>query len=157
MFPNNKTNPELCLEMTTMTLRLFFLLTALAIGSTAHGQMERTMYQVFEVDSVKSVTLDLADIYNIYTWGGSSILIETNVKISFASPEILDYLIKEGRYAVAMDTLAPDAVKIYTKNRDRKPIKTPVGECTEIPEAKIFVPDSFIWTDDKKTLTRKPE
>ncbi len=140
-----------------MTLRFFALLAGLALCQSASAQMERTMYQVFEVDSVKSVTLDLADIYDIYTWGGSSILIETNVKISFASPEILDFLIKEGRYAVAMDTLAPDAVKIYTKNRDRKPIKTPAGVCTEIPEAKIFVPDSFIWTDDKKTLTRKPQ
>ncbi|HNE29491.1 MAG: hypothetical protein U0U46_06715 [Saprospiraceae bacterium] len=140
-----------------MTLRFFALIVGLAFCHSASAQMERTMYQVFEVDSVKSVALDLADIYDIYTWGGSSILIETNVKISFASPEILDYLIKEGRYAVAMDTLAPDAVKIYTKNRDRKPIKTPAGVCTEIPEAKIFVPDSFIWTDDKKTLTRKPQ
>ena len=140
-----------------MPYRLPILLLFLSLSRPAFAQMERTIYQVFEVDSVKTVSLDLADVYEIYSWGGSSILVETNIKISFASPEILDYLIKEGRYAIAMDTLAPDAMKIYTKNRNRKPIKTPNGVCTEIPDAKIFVPDTFIWTDDKKTLTRKSQ
>lgn len=140
-----------------MKYPLLVLLLCLSFSRSASAQMERTIYQVFEVDSIKSVTLDIADIYDIFSWGGSSILIETNIKISFASPEILDYLIKEGRYSVVMDTLAPDAVKISTKYRQRKPIKTPNGVCTEIPEAKIFVPDTFIWTDDKKTLTRKTQ
>ncbi len=140
-----------------MPYRLPILLLFLSLSLPASAQMERTIYQVFEVDSVKTVSLDLADVYDIYSWGGSSILVETNIKISFASPDILDYLIKEGRYAIAMDTLAPDAMKIYTKNRNRKPIKTPNGVCTEIPDAKIFVPDTFIWTDDKKTLTRKTQ
>lgn len=138
-----------------MLIRLTTLLFFLSTSHAAFAQMERTIYQVFEVDSIKTVSLDLADVYDIYSWGGSSILVETNIKISFASPEILDYLIKDGRYAIAMDTLAPDAVKIYTKIRDRKPIKTPNGVCTEIPDAKIFVPDTFTWTDDKKRLTRK--
>ena len=29
-------------------------------------------------------------------------------------------------------------------------------EITELPEAKIYVPDSFTWTSDKKLMTRKP-
>ncbi|MCE7924313.1 MAG: hypothetical protein DYG98_14805 [Haliscomenobacteraceae bacterium CHB4] len=120
--------------------------------------MSRTIYQVFEVDSVKTVNLDIADVYDIYSWAGSTILIETNVQLSHGSPEILDYLIKEGRYDVAMDTAAMPSVRIYTKMPDRKKkrVKTPDGEITELPEAKIFVPDSFTWTSDKKVMTRKP-
>lgn len=144
-------------NLLTMSYRLFLLLAFLGASRLAQAQMERTIYQVFNVDSVQTVAFDIADVYDIYSWSGNSILIETNIKISFASPDILAYLIKEGRYDVAMDTLAPAAVKIYTKIRDRKPVKTPAGECTEIPEAKIFVPDTFLWTDDKKSLTRKPE
>jgi hypothetical protein len=48
-------------------------------------------------------------------------------------------------------------VRIKTRIRDRKPIKTPDGECTEIATTKLFVPDTFIWTEDKKTLNRKPQ
>lgn len=140
-----------------MKYRLLAVFGLLLTARLAEAQMERTIYQVFEVDSAKTVALDIADVYEIHTWSGNNILIETNIKISFASPEILDFLIKEGRYAVAMDTLAPGSVKIYTKIPNRKPVKTPAGECTEIPDAKIFVPDTFIWTDDKKLLTRKKE
>lgn len=138
--------------------RLFVFLFALALTVPSHAQMSRTIYQVFEVDSVKTVNLDIADVYDIYSWAGSTILIETNVQLSHGSPEILDYLIKEGRYDVDMDTTAMPSVRIYTKMPDRKKkrVKTPDGEITELPEAKIFVPDSFIWTNDKKLMTRKP-
>lgn len=143
--------------MMHMKPRLFAFLIFAAISHTAGAQMERTIYQVFDVDSVKTVNLDIADIYDIYSWAGSTILIETNVQLSHGSPEILDYLIKEGRYDVGMDTLVMPEVKIYTKMPDRKKkrVKTPDGEITEIPTAKIFVPDTFTWTDDKKLLQRK--
>ncbi len=135
---------------------LFAFLILVASATALQAQMERTIYQVFEVDSVKTVQLDIADIYDIYSWAGSTILIETNVQLSHGSTEILDYLIKEGRYDVAMDTIAMPEVKIYTKMPDRKKkrVKTPDGEITEIPTAKIFVPDTFTWSDDKKTLWR---
>lgn len=137
--------------------RLLTLLCTFVFVTSAHAQMQRTIYQVFDVDSVKTVNLEIADIYEIYSWAGSTILIETNVQLSHGSAEILDYLIKEGRYDVAMDTIAMPEVKIYTKMPDRKKkrVKTPDGEITEIPEAKIFVPDTFIWTNDRKVLTRK--
>ena len=138
--------------------RLFFLLIFSALNASASAQMSRTIYQVFEVDSVKTVNLDIADVYEIKSWAGSTILIETNVQLSHGSPEILDYLIKEGRYDVGMDTSTMPTVKIYTKMPDRKKkrVKTPDGEITELPEAEIYVPDSFTWGGDKKVLTRKP-
>ena len=140
-----------------MKCRIFFLAVGLLLTTLAQAQMQRTMYQVFEVDSVKTAQLEILDIYELHSWAGNSILVETNVQISNASPEILDYLIKNGRYDVKMDTLAPGQVKIYTKLKDRKTVKTPAGECTELPMAKIFIPDTFLWSDDKKSITRKAE
>jgi hypothetical protein len=141
-----------------MSLRSLFVSLALLLAcGTAHAQMERTMYQVFELDSAKVVDLDLAGIYELQVWAGSSILVETNIQISHASPEILDFLIKQGRYDVVADTISETVVRIKTRIRDRKPIKTPDGECTEIATTKLFVPDTFIWTEDKKTLNRKPQ
>jgi len=138
-------------------MRYLLLLFSLLLSLSASAQMTRTMYQVFEVDSVKRVTLDLAGLYELNTWAGNTILIENNIEISHASPEILDFLIKEGRYDVVSDTISPSEWRIYTKMRDRKPIKTPAGECTEIATVKIFVPDTYLWSDDKTMLTRKEQ
>lgn len=139
-----------------------FLLLLLLFGSlsyTSQAQMVRTLYQLFEVDSVKTIQLEISDIYEIYTWAGNSVLIETTIKLGNGSPEILDFLIKKGRYDVAIDSSSRENIRLYTKmpDRDKNKLKTPSGEVTEIPEAKIFVPDTFIWTDDKKNLTRKEE
>lgn len=138
-------------------MRYLFLLFSLTLALSASAQMKRTMYQVFEVDSVERVTLDLAGIYELHTWAGNSIMVENNIEISHASPEILDFLIKEGRYDVVSDTISPTEWRIYTKIRDRKPVKTPAGECTEIATVKIFVPDTYLWSDDKTMLTRKEQ
>ncbi len=125
----------------------------------ASAQMERTMYQVFNVDSAKTISLDIVGIYEIHTWAGNSILIENNIQIWDASREILGYLIKNGRYDVTMDSSAgptPVEMKIYTKIKERKPIKRPDGQkCLEIATAKIFIPDVFLVSEDKRVLTRK--
>lgn len=126
---------------------------------TGNAQMERTMYQVFNVDSAKTITLDIVGIYEIHTWAGSSILVENNIQIWDASREILGYLIKNGRYDVTMDSTAgptPAAMNIYTKFKERKPIKRPDGQkCLEIATTKIFIPDVFLVSEDKRVLTRK--
>ena len=133
------------------------LFLSLFLTHTVQAQMVRTLYQLFEVDSVQTIQLEISDIYEINTWAGNSVLIETTIKLGNGSPEILDFLIKKGRYDVAIDSSMKESVRLYTKmpDRDKNKLKTPAGEVTEIPEAKIFVPDSFIWTEDKKTLTRK--
>lgn len=137
-----------------------FLLLVILCGifySNSQAQMVRTLYQMFQADSVKTIHLEISDIYEIYTWAGNSVLIETTIKLGNGSKEILDFLIKNGRYDVAMDSTSQEEIRLYTKmpDRNKNKLKTPAGEVTEIPEAKIFVPDSFIWTEDKKTLTRK--
>lgn len=126
---------------------------------SAQAQMERTMYQVFNVDSAKTINLDIVGIYEVHTWAGNSILVENNIQIWDASREILSYLIENGRYDVTMDSTAgptPTEMKIYTKIKERKPIKRPDGQkCLEIATAKIFIPDTFLVSEDKRVLTRK--
>ncbi|MBP6812040.1 MAG: hypothetical protein KA138_11000 [Saprospiraceae bacterium] len=143
-------------------MKMFRLITILflVIGNNAvNAQMERTMYQVFEVDSAKTIALDIVGIYEVHTWAGSSVLVETNIQIWDASREILGFLIKDGRYDVSMDSSAgptPTELKIFTKIKERKPIKRLDGQkCLEIATAKIFIPDTFIISEDKKLLTRK--
>jgi hypothetical protein len=138
------------------SLFVFFLL---GLSYNAQAQMERTMYQVFEVDSAQTVDFAVAGDYEILTWAGNSILVETNVQIWEASREILGELIKLGRYDLAADSSAvpnPKQIRIFTKNLERKPIKRLDGQkCLEIAVTKIFVPDTFLVSEDKKQLTRK--
>lgn len=123
--------------------------------------MEKTMYQVFEIDSIKRVVLDLAGNYEIHTWAGSSILVESNIQIWGANREILGFLIKDGRYDVMVDSAAatnPTEMRLVTKHRDRKPIKRPDGDkCLEIATTKIFIPDTFLVSEDKTMLTRQEQ
>jgi hypothetical protein len=142
-------------------MKIFCLIPAIIFAlciSKANGQMERTMYQVFEVDSVKTVTFDLVGNYEVYAWAGSNILVETNIQIWEASREILNFLIKDGRYDITQDTAAAidkGVMTIQTKNKERKPIKRREGrECPEQATIKIFFPDTFILSEDKKVLTR---
>jgi len=137
---------------------LLSVLFSLSLGPI-QAQMERTMYQVFEVDSAQMVKFEVAGDYSILEWAGNSILVETNVQIWDASREILAELIKIGRYDLATDSSAtpnPKEVRIFTKNLERKPIKRIDGQkCLEIAVTKIFVPDTFYISDDKQRLTRK--
>ncbi len=131
----------------------------LAFNPIANAQMERTMYQVFEVDSAQTVHFEVAGEYEVLEWAGNSILVETNVQIWDASREILAELIKIGRYDLVTDSSTvpnPKQVRIFTKNLDRKPIKRLDGQkCLEIAVTKIFVPDTFYISEDKQRLTRK--
>lgn len=137
------------------------LITAVAtvFSYTANAQMERTTYQTFEVDSARVITLDIKDEYEIKTWAGSNLLVETNVQIWDASKEILNFLIKEGRYDLTTDSTAdlhPKEIRIYTKNTTRKPVrKKDGGQSLEKVATRIFIPDTYAISEDKKRLTRK--
>lgn len=123
----------------------------------AQAQMERTIYQVFAIDSTTAINLDLAGLYEVHTWAGNSVLVETNIQIWNASPEILKHLIENGRYDVQSDTISAQEITIKTKERNRKPLKFQNVECTEIATAKVFVPDTFIVAEDKKRITREKQ
>lgn len=132
---------------------------AAVFSFTANAQMERTTYQTFEIDSARVINLDIMDEYEIKTWAGNNLLVETNIRIWDASKEILNFLIKEGRYDLTTDSTTdphPKEIRIYTKNTVRRPVKgREGGKCLEIADCRIFIPDSFVISEDKKRLTRK--
>ncbi len=151
-----------------MLLRLFPLACLLALALSASAQMERTVYQVFEVDSSQTVTLDIVGFTypELHVWAGNNILTEANIQVWEASPEIVNYLIDQGRYAFETEK-SGDTLRIYTKVRKREDIKLPGmhSKCVEQTTVKVFIPDIYEWdpaewapdqTDKPKTLRRKP-
>ncbi len=151
-----------------MTNRLILAFCALWFADGASAQMERTVYQVFEVDSVQTVTLDIVNFTypELHIWAGNSILTEANIQIWEASPEIVNEMIKEGRFAFESEK-SGELLRIFTKLRKREDVRRQ-GMHTKFVEQttiKVFVPDIYEFdpaewtpeqTDKPKTLRRKP-
>jgi membrane protease subunit (stomatin/prohibitin family) len=135
--------------------KVLFILYLLLNGFHVEAQMERTMHQVLELDSVQTIALEIAGDYEIIHWAGNSLLVETRIQIFNANPQILDYLVEQGRYAVLIDTLPDYRLFLRSKETNRKVIKTRLGTCTEFSAVRFFVPDNFYWTDDRKSILRK--
>lgn len=152
-----------------MTIRTILpFCTLLLLHFQAFTQMERTVYQVFEVDSSQTITLDIVGFTypELHVWAGNSVLTEANIQIWDASPEIVNFLIEQGRYAFEKEQEG-DLLRIFTKIRKREDIKLPGmhSKCVEQTTVKVFVPDIYEWnpeewtaeqTDKPKTLRRKP-
>ncbi len=151
-----------------MATRHFILLFFTTLSLRVSAQMERTVYQVFEVDSIQSVMLDIVGFTypELHVWAGNNILTEANIQVWEASPEIVNYLIEQGRYAFESDK-KDDVLRVFTKIRKREDIKLPnmKTKCVEQTTVKVFIPDIYEWdpaewtpeqTDKPKTLRRKP-
>jgi hypothetical protein len=123
--------------------------------ASASAQLERTLFQSFEIDSVKAVNFEFKEDFLLETWAGNTVLIETKIKLHDATRPVLDYFIKHGRYEIKMDKTATDA-NFRLMLPDRKPIKTNRGECQEEVVMKVLVPDHFEWElEDKLHLVVK--
>ncbi len=136
--------------------RILFPIFAVLLASTGlFGQIERSFYQSYEVDSVQRINLNLPEDFELYEWAGNTILVETHIQLFDATPTLLDFFVKQKRYEMAV-TKTPEAIELAPFLADRKPIRTSRGECTEVVSVKVFVPDTFEWAvDDKKHLTLK--
>lgn len=136
---------------------------------SASAQMERTVYQIFAVDSIETVVIDMVNfIYpEVHLWAGTSILTEVHVQVWDASPERVDTLISHGRYAFETERQG-NTLRIYSKTRRREPIymfrQGQKKACLEQTVIKVFVPDFYEinpaeWrldqVDKPKTLRRK--
>lgn len=150
-----------------MTNRCFALLLFILSSVRLSAQMERTVYQVFEVDSIQTVILDIVGFTypELHVWAGNNILTEANIQVWEASPEIVNYLIDQGRYAFDFEK-KEDVLRVFTKIRKREDIKLPgmKTKCVEQTTVKVFIPDIYEWdpvewtpeqTDKPKTLRRK--
>lgn len=132
------------------------------------AQMERTVYQVFEVDSIQNVSLDIVGFTypELHVWAGNSIMTEANIQVWEAAPEVVNELIKQGRYAFDSEKNG-DLLRVFTKVRKREDFKLPgmKTKCVEQTTVKVFIPDIYEWDpaewtpeqiDKPKTLRRKP-
>ena len=131
------------------SLKAILLLPAfLLFSQISSAQLSKVLHQSFEIDSTENIHLNLFGDYEVHYWEGNTVLTETTVELSDASPNILKHFIKMGRYDTEMNS-KQNAVHFDHKDLVRKPIYTKNGQAWENIALKVYVPDVFSSMDDK--------
>ncbi len=121
-----------------------------------YAQLEKVIYQTFEIENVEKINLDFVEDYTVEVqlWAGNNIMTETQIHLYGASPAILKHFVeKEKRYEVVLDN-QNGIVNLFNFDKERNAIRTKHGECIEQVKLRIFVPDSFEALSEN-VLTRK--
>lgn len=135
-------------------LLLLFAITALST-TAAFAQIEKIINQDFNIDQFNTVQFELSKDYYLEKWAGTTILVETKVKLTGASPAILKFAIESGRYEILN---IEDGDKVTLKSKLSKPplLKNKSVDIEEVVEVRIMVPEDFN-TEDFSVITREKD
>ncbi|HEY9705757.1 MAG TPA: hypothetical protein V6C58_25195 [Allocoleopsis sp.] len=115
----------------------------LFIGTKTNAQLEKVIYQYFSVtDSTFEIKIDVVDPYEVITWQGANIMVETNISFKGAPLQLLLLTIKDGRYNINVEDNFP-STEFY--NRQRSILKnTTTGEnVIDKVFLRIYIPEEF--------------
>lgn len=126
-------------------------------SAPSFGQLQKVFHQTIALEDISDVQMDLYGDYTVEAWAGDNILIETNVKLYQASDAILNFFIEQGRYAIESDTSNATTLRLFSKDKERRTIKTRNGECFEVVENRIYLPDDFTKSGDHGWVRTKRE
>jgi hypothetical protein len=139
-------------------MKKIFCIGLLMIGSLSlQAQLSRTMHQVFEIDSVGMVKIDLwpqNDNYQweVEIWPSRHLMVETNVGLTNANEAILDFLTEEKRYELKMEK-GQDLITLSNVLDELTPIGTKKGDINETIRLIIYMP-GFLEKVDETTWKR---
>ena len=123
--------------------RFTFLVGLLLASITSlSAQAEKSYHQSLPIDDAKKIVVQVADNIEIIPWMGNTILVETKVQLTNANIDVLNYIVKQGRYDVAIEK-DDTVLRIVSKNPTRAPIRIKNVDCFETVTVKIFVPEEF--------------
>lgn len=133
-------------------MRTFFLVLACLSSFVSYGQIEKILHQDFNIDRITTVNFALSRDYTIEKWAGTTILVETKVRLESANPSVLKLAIEQGRYEILS---IEDDTKITLKSKIEKPslFRVKNNDVIETVEVKIMVPDEFD-IENKASITR---
>lgn len=134
---------------------IILLVFAFACKGAAFGQIEKILNQDFNIDNITTVQFDLARSYYLEKWAGTTILVETKIKLRGASPSILKFALESGRYELLM---LEDGDKVTIRSKIEKPrvLKNKSNEIEEEVEVRILVPEDFN-TEDFSVISREKD
>lgn len=125
-------------------MRLLLGLLLLASATTLNAQIETRIHQVYEVDQVDSLVVDIpenSNTVNLKETYSTVIIVEMIVTLHYSSPVVLENLVQEGRYKVNA-TIENGVITIRNK-RDNVPLKMNGREIEERIVYNIAVPENI--------------
>jgi hypothetical protein len=138
----------------------FFFVTAcamLALAPVAGAQNRFIKHEVFAIDSIKVLRLDLVDAYAPIIWDGNTVMIKTEVRLYNGSEGILEHFLKSGRYGFVPDTSLVGEMLISSADKKRQAIRTAKGECFEAIDVEVYIPDTFAKQEEHIWVRREED
>ena len=141
--------------MKTYSFSILILLSFLSNVLTA--QVEKSLYQTMDISDVtKQINFDFPDSCEIVLWKNEGkIMFETCLFMETSNAEILNMLIKEGRYNIVEDsnniikTIKFATMRPIIKNSQSKIIKEKVFVRVYVPE-EFIVKNTIVYKFDKE-------
>ena len=122
----------------------------------ADAQLEKILHATYEVDSLETISLEIAGEYVIEKWAGNMILAETTVKLYDGSKNILKHFIDNGRYDLVLSMEGKNA-KLSSSITRNNPIRTKNGECYELTFTKLLVPEDYRVENNNMLVVDSPK
>ena len=126
-------------------MRFFLLLALLASSAAAFAQDPADIFhKTIDLDSVREVTLDVyeRDQYEIRTWPGDDILIETIVKLNNCKRHILEFFQKQRRWDLDA-TITGERMVLASRDKQRRVVKGTEATSSETVLIVLYMPEDF--------------
>ena len=122
------------------------------------AQLQKHLHKTYEIaDSIDMIVLDTYDNrYEAVPWAGNTIMTETKIQLYEASNAILEHFMEKGRYDLE-PYIEGTLLKLVSKDKERRAIKTSKGESFEVFELRIFIPEDFEKSGDHTWVKEVPE
>ena len=142
--------------------KYLLLMLCCCAGLLLHAQQQRTLHQTFDLSDIKSVVFDLYGDYQVESWPGSALLVETNVEmweenklgLIDAPMSIFQHFVDKGRYQLSGTLINKDQLRIQSKDMSRAAIRSQQGYFTEKTTVRLLLPDNFYQTGDHTWSSR---
>lgn len=109
----------------------------------AQGQVEKTFFQTYDIkDGVRRIYLQSFDAYELRSWNGVQLMIETTVRLDGGNMDLLGIIIKDGMFNFYMEE-GTEGVVLRPKLLSRPQIKHLGQICKQTLKMFIYVPEEF--------------
>jgi uncharacterized protein (DUF1786 family) len=127
------------------------------LSFSSFAQLEKTIHQTFNVNDAKNIGITMNNEYEIQTWPGDAVLVETNIKLENATSAILNFAVDSGRYVIVFeDNGNGSTFTLKEKATNRPKLSSKNGLVNEMVTVKIFIPEDFD-ASNKALLVKKSE
>ncbi|HHB79482.1 MAG TPA: hypothetical protein ENK85_09655 [Saprospiraceae bacterium] len=129
--------------MRNLLLLGFFLF----FSSVVFGQIERSIFEAFDLTEINKIQINLSDSVKIEYWPGDNILVESNIAFYNGTKNIFEKLIKKGRYKLVEDRTTQILV-LSDNGQTKQQIAGKNGEiCDETIERTIYIPEDYAFSN----------